>query len=149
MFLEQGAGISRLLFGIGNGGIERFCALYTTLPASVVTRSLNFWLYSLLEGGVIGVLLPAAFFFLLVQGCFSTLRLGVPKSHRYAAIAGVVMVCGVLILSVFRYSWYDPAALAFFFVATAMIGADTRYARLRYPQQPVAVNSATKAEVEY
>lgn len=156
VFFEQGtglfsrsAGLSRLLFGLGNGGIEHFCALYTTLPAGEVARSLNFWLYNLLEGGVVGVLLPALFFFLLCQNCFSMLRLKVEKSHRYSAISGIVLVCGVLILSIFRYSWYDPAALTVFFVATAMIGADARYARYRCPSEPTVVNSATAAELDY
>lgn len=146
---SRGAGVARLFFGLGSGGIERVCVLYTTLPSHEVTRAMNFWLYSLMEGGVIGILLPALFFFLLCQNCFSALRPETPKSHRYAAITGILVVCGVLILSVFRYSWYDPAALAIFFVATAMVGADTRYARHRYPPEPPRVNSPTSAEVEY
>lgn len=156
VFFESGAGIfsrsaglSRLFFGLGSGGIEHFCALYTTLPAVRVTRSLNFWLYSLLEGGVVGVLLPALFFFLLCQNSFSVLRLKAPRSHRSSALAGIVLVCGALVLSIFRYSWYDPAALAFFFIATAMIGADARYARFRYPYEPPMQNSATAAKVDY
>lgn len=146
---SRSAGLSRLFFGLGSGGIERFCALYTTLPAAQVTRSLNFWLYNLLEGGVIGVLLPALFFFLLCQSGFSVLRLKAPKSHRSSALAGIALVCGALVLSVFRYSWYDPAAMAFFFIATAMIGADARYARIRYPYEPPVRNTPTAAKLDY
>ena len=39
------------------------------------------------------------------------------------------MVVGVLILSLFRYAWYDPAALLSFFLVTAMITAAARHER--------------------
>lgn len=146
----RGAGFSRLLFGLGNGGIEQFCMLYTATVPTVVARSLNFWLYRLLEGGILGVLLPAAFFFLLYQNCFSLLRSTIDKSSRFSAITGIVMVTGALILSIFRYAWYDPAALLLFFVATALIAADARYARAQAPEREKSAMSDNNAfETEY
>lgn len=146
----RGAGFSRLLFGLGNGGIEQFCMLYTSTDPTVVAISLNFWLYRLLEGGALGVLLPAAFFFLFYQNCFSLLRSITDKRNRFSAITGIVMATGVLVLSVFRYAWYDPAALLLFFVATAMIAADARYARAQAPQRDNSAMSNSNAfETEY
>ena len=132
---SRGAGFSRLLFGLANGGIEQFCQLYTSTAPSLVSHSLNFWLYRLLEGGVLGVLVPAAFFFLLYQNCFSLLRSTADKNDRFCAITGIVMVTGVLILSIFRYAWYDPAALLMFFVVAALIAADARCVRAKSPHQ--------------
>lgn len=124
-----GAGISRLLFGLGYGGIEQFCMLYTVTDPTVLSGSMNFWLYRLLEGGILGVLLPAAFLFLLCQNCFSLLRVTKNREAKLSAIAGVAMVAGVLILSLFRYAWYDPAALLSFFLVAAMIAAAARHER--------------------
>jgi hypothetical protein len=124
--------------------------LYTSTDPTVVAISLNFWLYRLLEGGVLGVLLPAAFFFLFYQNCFSLLRSITDKRNRFSAITGIVMATGVLVLSVFRYAWYDPAALLLFFVATAMIAADARYARAQAPQRDNSAMSNSNAfETEY
>ena len=146
----RGAGFARLLFGLGNGGIEQFCMLYTATPPTLVARSLNFWMYRLLEGGIIGVLLPAALFFLLYQNCFSTLRSTMDKNARFSAITGIVMATGALILSIFRYAWYDPAALLLFFVATALIAANARCARAQAPEcEKGTVSDSNAFETEY
>ncbi len=126
-----GAGLSRLLFGLGYGGIEQFCMLYTVTDPTVLSGSMNFWLYRLLEGGVLGVLLPAAFLFLLCQNCFSLIGTTKNKDAQLSAMAGIAMVVGVLILSLFRYAWYDPAALLGFFFAAALVCAVARHARGR------------------
>lgn len=146
----RGAGFARLLFGLGNGGIEQFSMLYTATAPSVVARSMNFWLYRLLEGGILGVLLPVAFFFLFYQNCFSLLRSTTDKGSRFSAITGIVMATGVLILSIFRYAWYDPAALLLFFLASALIAADARYARAQSPERETdAMLDSNAFETEY
>lgn len=145
-----GAGFSRLMFGLGNGGIEQFCMLYTTMSPSALSHSFNFWLYRLLEGGILGVLLPAAFFFLLYQNCFSLMRATSGKSRQFSAITGIILVTGVLLLSFFRYAWYDPAALLIFFVATALIAADARYERARSTDMTdESVSQENAVEMEY
>ncbi len=146
---DRSAGLARFFFGLGCGGIEQVCALYTTLPPAMISRSLNFWLYRMLEGGLLGVLVPAAFFFLLYQNGFSMLRCKVPKEHRFSAISGIVMTSGLLILSIFRYAWYDPAALAFFFIAAAIVAADARYARFRCPEEAPLPKDGSVAEFDY
>lgn len=125
------SGFSRFVFGLGYGGIDRICMLYTTAAPTVLSGSLSFWTYRLLEGGVLGTLLPAVFFFLLCQNCFSLLRAATGRSAQLSAITGVTLVAGVVALSLFRYAWYDPAALLCFFIATALIAADARYHRAR------------------
>lgn len=127
----KGAGALRLLFGLGNGGIEQFCSLYTSLSPDQVSASLNFWNYRLLEGGVLGVLLPALFFFLFYQNCFSLMKLRRQIGKHNMAIAGVAMTTGVLLFSLFRYAWYDYATLTAFFLSSALIVADARHQRER------------------
>ena len=157
IFFEKGSGVfgrsagfARLMFGLGNGGIEQFCTLYTSVPSDLVAKSLNFWLYRLLEGGVLGVILPAAFFFFLYQNCFSVMRSTSSRGHCFSAITGVAMITGVLILSIFRYSWYDPGALVAFFLAAALIIADLRYVRSRsLPTANEGITDGSVAELEY
>ncbi|MBE6690050.1 MAG: hypothetical protein E7590_02045 [Ruminococcaceae bacterium] len=144
----RGAGISRLFFGLGSGGIERFCALYTSVPPQEVAASLNFWFYLLIENGVAGVLLPIAFFFLFYQSCFSTMRYGTDRTVRLCSMAGVVMLTGVLIMSIFRYAWYDPAALLVFFAAAAVISAAERHERFRRVTGEF-MEDGNRAELEY
>lgn len=126
-----GTGFSRVMFGLGYGGIEQICMLYTATAPTAISGSLGFWQYRLLEGGVLGVLVPAAFLFLLCQNCFSLLRAATAKNVQISAITGVTLVAGVLVLSLFRYAWYDAAALLCFFIAAALITADARYYRSR------------------
>ena len=77
------------------------------------------------------------------QNCFSLLRAATEKGGQLSAISGVTLVAGVVALSLFRYAWYDPAALLCFFIATALIAADARYHRAR-----VAVPSDKMTEDE-
>lgn len=124
-----GSGFSRLLFGLGYGGLERFSMYYTSAPVYAVVASLNFWSYRLLEGGIFGVILPAAFLFLLCQNCFSLMRRLPGESIKYFALTGVGLIAGMLTVNGFCYTWYDPAARMIFFIATAMIAADARSER--------------------
>ena len=124
-----GRGIATLLFGIGSGGFEQICLLYTNLPCEVVIESFNFWLYRLLEGGLLGVILPALLFLLVLQNCFSLLRVGANTRKPMSPTVGVAMIVGALVHGIFRYAWYDHAALAAFFMLLALVGADARYQR--------------------
>ena len=144
-----GSGLLRLFFGLGSGGVESFCMLYTSLAPEVVGGSLNFWLYRLLENGVLGVLLPAAFLFLLCQNCFSLLRGQADRSARLHAIAGVMTVTGVLLISLFYHAWQDPAALIVFFVATGLIVANARFVRSREVPMKQEEENGSRADVEY
>ena len=39
------------------------------------------------------------------------------------------MICGAVVISIFRYSWLDPAALLSFFALLALITANARHHR--------------------
>ena len=124
-----GRGVTNLLFGIGNGGFESICLLYTGLPYEEAAQSFNFWLYRLLENGLLGILIPAILFLLVLQNCFSLLRVGANAKKPMSPTVGVAMVVGALVHGIFRYAWYDYAALTAFFMFLALIGADARYQR--------------------
>jgi hypothetical protein len=156
IFFERGngvfgfvAGLMRLFFGLGHGGIEQFYMLYTVTDPTVLSGAMNFWLYRLLEGGVLGVLLPAAFLFLMCQNCFSLLTSTKSREAQISAMTGIVLVVGVLILSVFRYAWYDPAALLAFFLAAAIICATARHERGCVPHEDEEEKDENVIEMEY
>ena len=130
-FFGHGAGVLRLLFGLGNGGIEAVCALYTVTPAGEVVSGLNFWLYCLLEGGLLGALIPAVLFFVILQNCFSLLQGVKPGRDALAPLCGAVMLLGALTSSIFQYSWLDPTAMLLFFLLVSIITADARHRRER------------------
>ena len=123
--------------------------LYTLTDSAMLCSSMNFWLYRLLEGGILGVLLPAAFLFLLCQNCFSLLASTKSREVQMSAITGVVLVVGVLIMSIFRYVWYDPAALLAFFLAVAVVTATARYERSRMAHEEEEETNENVIEVEY
>lgn len=124
-----GAELSRILFGLGFGGTERLGMLYTAAPAQAITASMGFWTYRLLEQGVLGVILPAVFLFLLCQACFSLYcRQAVAGGKQLATCCGM-LIAGVLIFGIFHYTWYDPLTLLGFFAVTAMIAAEARSKR--------------------
>ena len=126
---SKSQGALRLLFGLGNGGFEQLCLMYASTAPIDTASSLNFWLYRLLEDGVLGALLPGLLFFLVLQNCFSLLRVGVNAQKPMTPTVGIAMIVGVLLHGIFRYAWYDPAALAAFFLALALIAAEARYLR--------------------
>ncbi len=148
-FFGRGAGMLRLLFGLGHDGLEAVCVLYTALPHEEVLSSFNFWLYRLAEGGIVGVILPAALFFLVLQNCFSLMRRATDVRSAVAPVSGVALICGVLTMSLFRYSWGDPAALLLFFMAIALVGADARNRRSFERAMVPIRQTRTHASVDY
>ena len=148
-FFARGRGLLRMIFGLGNGGLEAICVLYGELTAQEIQQGSGFWVYRLAEGGVIGVLLPLILFLLVLQNCFSTFRMAVDKQGYALPAFAVVMVIGMLVFSVFRYSWYDPAALFLFFAIVAVFSADARHNRARNKQTEQMSNNSAFAELEY
>lgn len=148
-FFGRAQGFLRMVFGLGNGGLEAVCVLYGGLTGDEVLQSSSFWLYRLAEGGIMGVLLPALLFFLLLQNCFSVLVEAKEKKGYILPVFGVAMTIGVLIFGIFRYSWYDPAALFLFFAIVAVISADARHRRVRVIQDEQMSNNKYFAEMDY
>ena len=148
-FFGLGRGLTRLFFGLGRGGVEAVGVLYTSLTAEELTGNFSFWSVSLAEGGILGVLLPCALFFLFLQNCFSTVRRARDIDDHVLAVVGIILVAGVLVFSLFRYTWYDPAALLVFFLFIALITADSRYHRMReMPSEEIEQNDA-HANLDY
>ena len=142
--------IWRLLFGLGHGGVEQFCMLYTTIPPVAAAKSLNFWQYSLWQGGLLGVLLPALFFFLVLQSSFSLLRVGNNAQQPIWPAAGVGLIAGTLTMGFARYTWCNPAALAVFFIAVALVSADARAQRRRDEVvEPMSDADSSFAQIDY
>ena len=148
-FFSLWSGLSRLVFGLGSGGLTAVAALYTALPADRVQDSFNFWLYRLCEGGILGLLLPICLLFLLLQNCFSLLGTVRDARGPIQPVVGVGMVVGVVTSAFFQYTWNDPCVLLLFFLCVAFLSADARYRRLQEPTDTVGANSDSFAEVEY
>ncbi len=148
-FFGRGRGLLRLLFGLGEGGMETICVLYTATPARDMMSNFNFWLQGLADGGVLGVILPALLFFLFLQNCLSIMRHARDMDDHVLALVGVVMTSGVLVLSLFRYAWYDPAALLLFFLAISLVTADSRYHRSHDIPMEQEPNSETYVELDF
>ena len=123
--------------------------LYTTVPADEMMQNFNFWMQGLADGGILGVILPAIFFFLFLQNCLSIMRHVRDMDDHVLALVGVVMLSGVLVLSLFRYAWYDPAALLAFFLVTSLVTADSRYHRVRDIPLEETENSESFVEVDF
>lgn len=147
-FFGLGAGVLRLLFGLGAGGVERVSVLYSEVGAVELVPTMNFWLYSLATGGILGILLPVALIVLLLQNCFSSHRL-VKERGVCLPLAGVVTVCGVLFFFAFRSPLYDAAAVLAFLAVIFLISADARYHRSAQSPMDVQGNSISYAEAEY
>ena len=144
-FFSNGAGLLRLLFGFGAESLEHVSALYGVNGAIEI----GFWWARLFEGGLLGVLLPALFFFFLLQNCFSCLP-HVPKTQSTVAPAsGIAMVAGVLLLGLFRDAWQDPTALWLFFLLCSITTADTRHRRALQGRTTSVMQNATFAQIEY
>lgn len=148
-FFGVSAGLARMLFGLGMDGLERVAVLYVGDFAASLSTSLSFWWVRLFEGGILGILLPAAFLFFLLQNCFSVLPHDSNTQSAVAPASGIAMVAGVLLLSAFHYAWRDPAALLLFIALCAIITADARNRRSLYVRNEVVASSATFAQMEY
>lgn len=148
-FFGVGAGLLRMLFGLGAGGLERVAVLYTGASAAALPTSLSFWWMRLFEGGVLGVLLPAVFLFFLLQNCFSVLPHAPKTQSAVAPASGIAMIVGMLLLSGFTYTWRDPAALLLFVALCAIITADARNRRGLYVRNEAVAQSASFAQLEY
>ena len=135
-----------MLFGLGAGGVERVGVLYA-FPSSY--EGISFWWTRWFESGILGVLLFAALFFLLLQNCFSLLAGSSRIKGNVAPPAGISMTLGVLLLSFFTDTWGDPVAMLLFFVLIAIIAADARNRRSMQTSLHAAVQSPSHIEVDY
>ena len=141
-------GVARLFFGLGRDGVETVASLYFD-PASAEMPTFNFWLYRLLEGGLIAVALPVLLLFFLLQNGFSLLENAKNTKGAVAPVSGLAIVCGVITLSFLSYSWYDPAVFVIFFALVALLCANARYRRAQEFVGEAMPTSHTCAEFEF
>lgn len=143
------AGLTRFLFGLGNGGLEALYPVFGAAGTEFVEGACSFWLTLACEFGVIGAAIPAMLFFALLQNAFTALKNARYREKPALAYVGVCLVAGTLFLSFFRSAWYDPAALSFFFTAIALVGAGLRYDRRSHVDYADVLQPRFGAELEY
>ena len=110
---------------------------------------LNFASIKSVGFGLLGVIFCAVFLFLLLQNCFSVLHICGAKTERICAISGIGVVIAVLLMGLFRYVWYDPVAMAMFFVVTALISAELRLIRAQHTVSQAQQMTSSYAELDY
>ncbi len=154
LFADRGlfaevSGLSRFLFGYGHGGFETVCRSLSLGDTATLLQNCGFWLYLLTELGILGVLAMATFIFFVLQCCFSAMRGGGAGQRRNAAISGIAMMASVLVMGLFRYAWYDPAAMGLFFAIAALILAELRYLDPAQAAPEAGEISRSYAEIDY
>jgi len=148
-FFGRGSGISRMLFGLGAGGVERIGVLYWPDQTFPLGSGISFWWARWFESGILGVILPAVLFFFLLQNCFSLLS---HESYCQSAVApasGIAMAFGFLLISAFNDVGGDPATQLLFFLLLSVISADARYRRRALTLSGDKMQTPNHVEVEY
>ncbi|MBQ8340659.1 MAG: hypothetical protein IJY16_09460 [Clostridia bacterium] len=143
------AGVTRFIFGLGNGGLEALYPVFGAVGTQFVEGACSFWLALVCELGVVGAAIPALLFFLLLQNAFTALRNARYREKPALAYVGVCLVASTLFLSFFRSAWYDPAALLIFFIAIALVGAGLRHDRHSHVNYSDVAQTRFVAEIEY
>ncbi len=142
-------GISRMLFGLGAGGVERVGVLYIPSYEFPLADKISFWWARWFEGGILGVLLPAVLLFLLLQNCFSLLSYDAHVKSAVAPASGIAMVTGFLLISAFNDVGGDAAAMLLFFLLVAIVTADARDRRSMRAVVDHKMQSSNYVEMEY
>jgi hypothetical protein len=138
-----------MLFGLGAGGVERVGVLYMPSYAFPLSDKISFWWARWFEGGILGVLLPGALFFLLLQNCFSLLSYDAHVKSSVAPASGIAMISGFLLISAFNDLGGDPAAVLLFFLLVAIVTADARNRRSMRTVMDYNEQSPYRVEMEY
>jgi cation transport ATPase len=138
-----------MFFGIGAGGVERIGVLYLPDYAFTLGDSISFWWARWFESGILGVLMPAALCFFLLQNCFSLISYDANVKSAVAPASGVAMVSGFLLLSAFTDIARDPAALLLFFLLVGIVTADARNRRAMRTVIDYKMQSSSYVEMEY
>ena len=148
-FFGYAGGVSRMLFGLGAGGLEQVGVLYMPTYAFPLGNRISFWWARWFESGILGILLPAALLFLLLQNCFSLLSYDAKVKSSVAPASGIAMVMGFLLISFFNDVGGDPAAMLLFFLLIAILAADARNRRSMRTVIDQKAQSPHYVEMEY
>ena len=123
--------VRRLIFGTGHRGLDTLYPYFGDLATPFSFEAYHFFEVVLVNYGLVGIVACALFFLLLLQNCFSVLAMSRDHGKSLFAHIGIVLVAALVFLGFFNYVWYDLAALAAFFCATALITAAMRHDRTR------------------
>lgn len=148
-FFGYASGVSRMIFGLGFGGVERVGVLYMPAAAFPLGKRISFWWARWFESGILGVLFPAALLFFLLQNCFSLLAHDANVKSSVAPASGIAMTIGFLLISAFNDEGGDPAAMLLFFLLVAVVTADARNRRSMRAVIDHRMQSDTYVELEY
>ena len=148
----RGHSLRRFAFGLGRGGLEWIYPVFTDTGTAIEGDVCNFFMGFVAEFGVICLVVPAALFFLLLQNCFTALAAARKRDEKRPAVAfaGICLTGASVLFACFHYTWADPAALALFLVALALVGASLRYERARTaPLREATAENGDRAELDY
>lgn len=148
-FFGNFRGITRMLFGLGAGGVERVGVLYMPSYAFPLSDKISFWWARWFEGGVLGIVLPAALLFLLLQNCCSLLSYDAHVKSSVAPASGIAMLTGFLLISAFNDVGGDASAMLLFFLLAAIVTADARNRRSMRTVLDHKTQSSSYVEMEY
>jgi len=144
------AGVRGFLFGVGTGGFAKLFPLYAAQDAAFIPCACNFFVYLMTELGIVGLLVYAMLLFLVLQNCYSALRVAEEHHRPIFSFIGITMVAGVLLLNFFSYSFYDPAAFLMFFAGLALVGAGLRHERRHQnSKSAMMTQNESSAELSY
>jgi len=140
----------RLILGTGHRGVYALHPYFADLSVSFTYESYHFFQVLLVDYGIVGVVVCALFFFLIVQNCFSVLAMSKEHGKSLFAYIGIVLVSSLTFFGFFHYVWYDVAAMATFFSATALVCAAMRHDRMRRETlSPHEEYGSPAAEMDY
>ena len=148
-FFGYASGVGRMLFGLGAGGLERIGVLYVPSYAFPLGGRISFWWARWFETGILGLLLPAALLFFLLQNCFSLLTYHDNVKNSVAPASGIAMAMGFLLISAFNDITTDPAAMLLLFLLISIVTADARNRRGARTVADERVQSPFYVEMEY
>lgn len=130
-YFSRSGGLLRFFFGTGHRGLCALHPYFADLSVPFGYHMYHFWQFLLVDYGIIGVLTYALFFLFLLQNCFSVLAMSKGYDRSLFSYVGIVLVAALVFFGFFHYVWYDPATMAAFFAATALVAAAMRYDRSR------------------
>ncbi len=148
-FFGRASGVSRMIFGLGAGGVERVGVLYMPADAFPLGSKISFWWARWFEGGILAILVLAALFFFLLQNCCSLLSCDAKVKSSVAPASGIAMVTGFLLISAFNDLGVDPAGILLFFLLVAIVTADARNRRSMRMVVDHKQQTSSYVEMEY
>ena len=114
--------------GFGESAFLNLYPMFAYSGATAVRHAHSLYLQIVTEMGIVGLLVFLAIVLLFAQNCFEYLfRLG-RGYGRETVIAGISALCGVMIMGVTDYVWYNSRVFLAFWLVIALVNAHIRVA---------------------